>query len=105
MIDTDTAILASATVTLASTTAASVLPDKYGGKGELPRPRLIVGTVLTFAGLSIVGAVAPAVARGLAAAVAVTALTYYGLPIADNYFNGHHNPVGKPTDIPSPPEV
>lgn len=90
----DKVVLNSAIVTMGSTMAASVLPESYGGQGGLPSPRLLVGGGLTFVGLSILGDIVPAVARPLSAAIAVTALMYYGIPIADNYMNGKHNPVG-----------
>lgn len=96
-LDSDKAVFNSALITLSSTVAASALPTKYGGKGELPRPRLLVGTGLTFLGLSILGDIAPGFAGPLSAAIALTALTYYGIPIADNYFKGTDtNPVGRP---------
>lgn len=101
--DTDKAILSAALITITSTVSASVLPSKYGGKGELPHPRLLVGTGLTFFGLSILGDLAPGVAAPVALAIAVTAMTYYGLPVLDNYFVAGKNvyPVGKPTDYPT----
>jgi hypothetical protein len=37
---------------------------------------------------------APKLASPLAIVVAATAATYYGIPIADNFFNGAHNQVG-----------
>lgn len=95
--NTDKVILSSMMVTMSSTMAASVLPDKYGGKGSLPTARLLIGTGLTFFGLSIMGDIAPAVAAPIAAAIAVTSLTYYGFPLADNWFNNAKNPVGKAT--------
>lgn len=100
--NTDKIILSSMMVTVSSTMAASFLPDKYGGKGELPTPKLLVGTGLAFFGLSILGDIAPAVAGPLATAVAVTALTYYGVPVLDNWLNDKTDPktrnkVGKPS--------
>lgn len=94
MPNADTTILTSAILTIGSTTAASVLPAAVGGKGALPAPRLVFGTVLTFAGLSFLGAFAPELASGLAVAVGLTATLWYGVPLADNVFNNHHNPVG-----------
>lgn len=91
----DKVILSSMMVTMSSTMAASVLPEKYGGRGSLPTARLLIGTGLTYFGLSIMGDIAPAVAGPIAAAIAVTALTYYGFPLADNWFNNANNPVGK----------
>lgn len=98
MISTDKIIMNSAIVTVGSTVAASALPTSYGGKGELPDTRLLVGSGLAFLGLSILGDIAPGVAGPLAAALALTALTYYGIPLADNYFTGGKSnlPVGKP---------
>jgi hypothetical protein len=98
--DTDKAILSSALVTLGSTVSASVLPTKYGGKGDLPAPRLLIGTGLTFFGLSLLGDAAPSIAGPLALAIAMTAFTYYGLPVLDNYFvqGKNVNPVGQPAD-------
>lgn len=98
--NTDKIILSSMMVTISSTMAASVLPDKYGGRGSLPAPRLLIGTGLTFFGLSILGDIAPAIAGPLAAAVAVTALTYYGVPVLDNWINDKtdpktRNPIGE----------
>lgn len=93
--NSDKVILSSMMVTLSSTVGASMLPEKYGGKGELPGARLLIGTGLTYFGLSIMGDFAPAIASPIAAAIAVTALTYYGFPLADNWFNNAQNPVGK----------
>lgn len=91
----DKAILTSMMVTLGSTTAASMVPDTYGGKGELPAPRLLIGTALAFFGLSILADLAPKLAIPLAASIAVTAVTYYGFPVASNWI-GENNltPVG-----------
>jgi hypothetical protein len=83
----DKAILSATMVTLGSTVAASVVPTDHGGKGELPKPRLLLGTALTFAGLSMMGDFAPKVAVPLSACIAVTALTYYGVPILQSYFD------------------
>jgi hypothetical protein len=85
--NTDKVILSSMLVTTASTFGASVLPQKHGGKGELPAPRLLVGTAITYFGLSILGDIAPAVAGPLAAAIGITAVTYYGIPLLDNWMN------------------
>jgi hypothetical protein len=90
------AVLPAAILTLASTTAAHVLPISVGGKGELPPPRLLIGTSLTFIGLSMLDDPYPRLAGPLSLVIAVTALTYYGVPIADNAFNGAHNTVGLP---------
>lgn len=83
----DRVILTSMLVTVGSTVAFSAAPSKLGGKGELPAPRLLIGTGLTFFGLSILGDVAPGIAGPLAMAVALTAVTYYGIPVMDKYFN------------------
>ncbi len=95
----DKIILSSMMVTVSSTMGASILPEKYGGRGMLPSPKLLVGTGLTYFGLSILGDMAPAIAGPLAAAIAVTALTYYGVPVLDNWINDKtdpttRNPVG-----------
>lgn len=96
--NTDKAILSSALVTLTSTTAASFMPTKYGGKGSIPEPRLLVATGLTFFGLSMLNDAAPAIAGPLALGIAFTAFTYYGLPMLDNYFvqGKAKDPVGTP---------
>lgn len=99
MANSDTVVLGSALLTLGSTTAASILPKEVGGQGALPGPRLLFGTALTFVGLSFLGSFAPAVGKGLAVAIALTAVTYYGVPLADNVFNNHHNPVGTAGDL------
>jgi hypothetical protein len=96
MADTDTTIFGCAILTVGSTFAASILPADIGGQGGLPAPRIFFGSVLTFAGLSFLGAFAPAIAKGLAVGIALTAVTWYGVPLADNLFNSHHNPVGGP---------
>jgi hypothetical protein len=96
-IPADKVVLTSAIVTLGSTTAASLLPKDIGGQGSLPAPKLLFGTALTFMGLSFTADFAPQVAKPLAAAIAITALTYYGMPVMDNWFNGKHNAVGRPT--------
>jgi uncharacterized membrane protein len=94
---TDTIILTSAIVTLSSTTAAAVLPRSIGGRQEVPEARLLFGTALSFVGLSFLGEFVPQVAGPLALTIALTALTYYGVPLADNVFNNHHNAVGSYT--------
>lgn len=83
-------------VTFGSTVAFTAAPESLGGKGELPAPRLLIGTGLSYFGLSILGDIAPRVATGLAIAMAMTALTYYGVPIANNYFNPQNNTKAKP---------
>lgn len=88
----DRVILSSLMVTLASTGAASVLPTRYGGQGSLPQPKLLVGTGLAFFGLSIMSDFAPGIAGPLAAAVGITAVTYYGFPILDNWINDKTDP-------------
>jgi hypothetical protein len=88
-------VLYSAMLTLTSTTAASMLPDKYGGKGEIPSPRLLFGTAITFTGLSILADFQPKLGNSIAAAVAVTALVYYGFPLIDNYIKISNNPSQK----------
>lgn len=83
--DSDRVVLTSMMVTVGSTVAASAAPAKFGGKGELPSPRLLIGTGLTYFGLSILADVAPGIASPLAAAIAITALTYYGIPVLNSY--------------------
>lgn len=82
----DKAILMSAMITLTSTVGASAAPSKFGGKGELPPPRLLVGTGLAFMGLSMLGEIAPRLAVPLAASVALSAAMYYGIPVLDCAF-------------------
>lgn len=82
----DKAVFTACAVTLTSTLAGTMAPTEYGGKGEAPSAKLLIGTALSFMGLSIITDVAPKVGVGLATCVAVTALTYYGVPVADNYF-------------------
>lgn len=94
MSNADNTVLTCAMLTLGSTTAAHVLPTDVGGQGELPPARLLIGTSLTFIGLSMLAPLAPKLAVPLSALIAVTALTYYGIPIADNAFNGAHNSIG-----------
>lgn len=89
MADPDSAILTAATVTLGSTVAASAMPEKYGGKGKLPSARLLFGTAIAFVGLSMLGDSEPKIAIPLAASIAVTAATYYGIPIMEAYFTNN----------------
>lgn len=91
--DSDRVILSSMLVTTGSTLGASVMPAKYGGQGGLPSTRLLVGTGLTYFGLSILNDFQPKLAGPIAAAIAVTAATYYGFPLLDNWFNGAHNKI------------
>lgn len=93
-VPTDKIVFTSAMLTLGSTTAASLLPEQYGGQGSLPSARMLIGTSLSFIGLSMLGDFAPKIAGPLSASVAVTALTYWGIPILDNWMNNKHNPVG-----------
>lgn len=91
----DKIVFTSGMVTLTSTCAASLLPETYGGHGELPSVRLLVGTSFSFVGLGIMADFAPGFAGPLSVAIAITALTYYGIPLLDNYMAGDkHNPVG-----------
>lgn len=83
--NTDRVILNSMLVTVASTVAASAAPADKGGQGSLPSPRLLIGTGLTYFGLGILADAAPGVAGPLAVAIAVTAVTYYGVPVLDAY--------------------
>lgn len=85
--NSDKVIFSSMMVTVSSTFSASVLPEKYGGKGELPSSRLLVGTALTYFGLSILGDIVPSIAGPIAAAIAITALTYYGIPLMQSWAN------------------
>lgn len=89
MADPDSAILTAATVTLGSTVAASAMPEKYGGEGKLPSARLLFGTAISFIGLSMLADAQPKIAVPLAAAIAVTASTYYGIPIMEAYFTNN----------------
>lgn len=82
-------VLTSAMVTLGSTVGTSVLPTEMGGQGKLPTPRLLIGTGLTFIGLSIITDIAPAIGVPLCACVALTALIWYGIPILDKYSNAN----------------
>jgi hypothetical protein len=93
-IPADKIVLNCAIVTLTSTTAANVLPEKYGGKGTLPSARLLIGTSLTFIGMSMLADFAPGLAGPLSIIVATTALTFYGIPVADKYFNEAKNTTG-----------
>ncbi len=78
--------MASLLATLGSTMGASFMPEQYCGRGQLPSPRLLFGTALSFAGLSVIADFAPKIAAGLAASMAVTALGYYGIPVLDAVF-------------------
>lgn len=90
-------------ITLGSTTAASMLPDKYGGRGELPSPRLLFGTAITFTGLAMLADVKPAIGNPLSAAIAITALIYYTFPLIDNYVKVSSQSDGKAKNNPSNP--
>lgn len=81
----DRNILSAGVITVVSTTAAFVLPDSYGGKGGLPSIRVLIGTGITFAGLSMLADHAPAVAVPLAIGVAGTAFVFYGSPLLANW--------------------
>jgi hypothetical protein len=79
----DNAVMTSAIVTISSTMAASILPDSLGGKGQLPPVRLMIGTGLTFFGLSILTDIEPSIGVPLAACIAFTAVTWYGIPVLE----------------------
>lgn len=85
-ISPDKAVFYSAVITLSSTTAVAVLPGKYGGRGELPTARMLIGTSISFMALGIIADIAPGVGVPLAMSVAVTAFMYYGVPVMENYF-------------------
>ena len=98
--DTDKTVLMCSTLTLGSTLANSMLPKVMGGKGELPSARLLIGSSLAFMGLSILGSGAPKIATGLSITMATTAMMYYGIPLADAWFNGSKpTPTRTPTGI------
>lgn len=82
----DKIVLTSAIVTISSTVAASAMPESAGGKGEFPHPRLLIGSGITFLGLSILADITPAIAGPVSAAIALTALTYYGIPVLEKQF-------------------
>jgi hypothetical protein len=97
--------------TVGSTMGASFLPERLCGRGEMPSPRLLFGTALTFAGLSMLADFAPKIAGPLSASIAITSLTYYGLPIMDAFFtdkecqpvnNGKPRPFQGPLDLSKP---
>lgn len=83
----DRVVMTSALVTASSTVGFSAAPKKWGGEGEFPSPRLLVGAALTFFGLSVMAEFAPKVAGPLSVCIAVTAFTYYGMPVLNNAFN------------------
>jgi hypothetical protein len=87
----DKVVLTSGMVTIGSTVIFNATPSSLGGRGQLPPPRLLIGSGITFFGLSIMADFAPSIAAPLSAAIAITALTYYGLPILDNYINPKSN--------------
>lgn len=89
----DRVVMTSAFLTLGSTTAASLLPEEQGGAGTLPSARMLIGTSLVFTGLSMASDFMPSLAAPLAGAIALTAMTYYGIPLLDNWFNGKHHKV------------
>lgn len=91
----DRIVMTSAIVTLLSTTAESVLPESMGGQGELPHARLLLGTALAFTGLSFASDFAPGIAAPISIAIALTALTYYGFPLVENWLTGTHHTPGK----------
>lgn len=98
----DRNILTAGLITLGSTTAASVLPESMGGKGEVPKVQLLVGTGLAFFGLSALSDVAPTIAQPLAIAIAMTAFVYYGGPLISNYLQSNGTTIaGKPIVAPT----
>jgi hypothetical protein len=52
--------------------------------------------------LSVLADFAPGISGPLSAAIAVTAVTYYGIPILDNWLTGAQNPVGFPGEQSKP---
>lgn len=90
--DSQKTVFTAAILTLGSTVAFSMAPVKMGGRGEIPSPKLLIGTSLSFMALGILGDFAPELAGPLSLAIAFTALTYYGLPIAESYFGGKEIP-------------
>lgn len=85
--EADRAVFTSMIVTLGSTVAYDLTPVHAGGGGHLPSPRLLIGAGLTFTSLSIMADLAPELAKAFAATIAITALVFYGVPVADHYFN------------------
>lgn len=86
--DPGKAIFTAGLVTSTSVLAGTMAPKSYGGHGSVPSARMLIGLSLSFLGLSIMADIAPSVAVPLAATVSVTALTYYGVPVADKFFTG-----------------
>lgn len=98
----DRAILTSGIITIASTTAASLMPANLGGKGELPSPKLYIGTGIAFFGISTLSQSAPKVAQYLSVGIALTAFTVYGSPLMANWIAGKLvQPVGTPINTPA----
>lgn len=85
MTDPGKTVLYSMLITSGSTVGSSVLPESYGGKGQLPPFKLLFGTALSYAGLAILADYAPGLAVPLSVALAVTALTYYGIPLLERF--------------------
>lgn len=56
------------------------------GQGVFPSMRTLIGLGVTFTTLSIAAEAAPELAGMFAVTIAVTALTFYGIPLLDTYF-------------------
>jgi hypothetical protein len=67
-----------------------MLPEQYGGQGSLPSARLLIGTSLTFTGLSMASDFIPEVTTPLAGAIALTAVIYYGLPVLEKWTKSNY---------------
>lgn len=87
----DQAIIMSAAVTAGSVIGTAVYPPKgkdgktLAGHSVHLTPRLLIGTGLTFATLSFLGNVAPAIAVPLSASIALTAFMYFGIPVLEQF--------------------
>ncbi|HVI79881.1 MAG TPA: hypothetical protein VM715_17295 [Candidatus Acidoferrum sp.] len=86
MADADSVIIPCTLVTAGVMIAYEFAPKSVGGQGEFPPAKLLLGLGVTTMGLAMMGQFAPGVAKMLAVTVAVSAVMYRGVPIAEKYF-------------------
>lgn len=83
-------IVASSVVTFGSVAMRSMLPEDKGGKGELPSPRILIGTGILYTVLSFSADPAPGLAGMFAAMIMTMAVMDNengSWKILDAYFN------------------
>lgn len=79
----DQLIITSAIITAGSTVAGELLPKRKGDKGNLPSPRILIGTAIAFTILSMLATWAPNLAGAWALLILAVSLLHNAAPIVN----------------------